>query len=101
MPRKIYNCSSVKGVGWKISGAFKKMTGSSSSRSQGGSSSRHSPEPTPTPTMMDYEQDEQEEQFEEQATEPQAEEMEIDEESKLWSYQSSRSRPSRENRYGR
>ena len=28
---------------------------------------------------MDYEQDEQEEQFEEQATEPQAENMEIDE----------------------
>ena len=28
---------------------------------------------------MDYEQDEQEEQFEEQATEPQAEDMEIDE----------------------
>ena len=29
--------------------------------------------------MMDYEQDEQEEQFEEQAAEPQAEDMEIDE----------------------
>ena len=28
---------------------------------------------------MDYEQDEQEEQFEEQAAEPQAEDMEIDE----------------------
>ena len=59
--------------------------------------------------MMDYEQDEQEEQFEEQAAELQAEDMEIDEddapyldlqddsrvsslrhdqESKLWSYQS-------------
>ena len=67
---------------------------------------------------MDYEQDEQEEQFEEQAAEPQAEDMEIDEddalyldlrvsslrhdqESKLWSYQSFRSGPPRENRYGR
>ena len=29
--------------------------------------------------MMDYEQDEQEEQFEEQAADPQAEDMEIDE----------------------
>ena len=69
----------MKGVGRKISGAIKKMTGSSSSRSRGGSSSRHSPEPTPTPTTMDYEQDEQEEQIEEQAKEPQAEDMEIDE----------------------
>ena len=80
MPRKIYNCSSVKGVGRKISRAFKKMTGSSSSRSRGGSSSRHSPEPTPTPTMMDYEQDEQDEPMEEQAAKPQAEDMEIDDE---------------------
>ena len=55
------------------------MTRLGSSRSQGESSSHHSPEPAPTPTTMDYEQDEQEEQFEEQATEPQAENMEIDE----------------------
>ena len=68
--------------------------------------------------MMDYEQDEQEEQFEEQAEEPQAEDIEIEEDdasyldlrddrerqdqaSKLWSHQSLRSGPSRENRYGR
>ena len=70
----------MKGVGRKISGAFKKMTGSSSSRSWGGSSSRHSPEPTSTPTTMDYEEDEQEEPMEEQAVEPQAEDMEIDDE---------------------
>src|SRR6185436_20169121 len=74
----------MKGVGRKLSGAIKKMTGSSSSRSRGGSSSRHSPEPTPTPTMMDYEQDEQEEQVEEQAKEPQAEDMEIDEDDALY-----------------
>ena len=55
------------------------MIGSSSSHSQGGLSSRHSPEPTPTPTTMNYEQDGQEEQFEEQAAELQAEDMEIDE----------------------
>ena len=55
------------------------MTRLGSSRSQGESSSHHSPEPAPTPTTMDYEQDEQEEQFEEQAAEPQAEDMEIDE----------------------
>ena len=55
------------------------MTRLGSSRSQGESSSYHSPEPTPTPTTMDYEQDEQEEQIEEQAEEPQAEDMEIDE----------------------
>ena len=70
----------MKGVGRKISGAFKKMTGSSSSRLRCGSSSRHSPEPTPTRTMMDYEEDEQEEPMEEQAVEPQAEDMEIDDE---------------------
>ena len=69
----------MKGVGRKLSGAIKKMTGSSSSHSWGGSSSRHSPEPAPKPTTMDYEQDEQEEQIEEQAEEPQAEDMEIDE----------------------
>ena len=69
----------MRGAGRKIFGALKKMTGSSSSHSRGGSSSRHSPEPTPTPTTIDYEQDEQEEQIEEQAEEPQAEDMEIDE----------------------
>ena len=67
----------MKDVGWKISGAFKKLMGSISSHSRRGSSSRHSPEPTPTPTMMTYEQYEQEEPMEEQATEPQAEDMEI------------------------
>ena len=56
------------------------MTRSSSSHLRGVSSSCHSPEPTPALTMMNYEQDEQEEQFEEQAKEPQAEDMEIDEE---------------------
>ena len=55
-----------------------------SSRSRGESSSCHSPEPTPTPTTMDYEQDEQEEQFEEQVAEPQAEDMEIDEDDALY-----------------
>ena len=70
----------MKGEGWKISGASKKMTELGLSHSRGESSSRHSSEPTPTPTTMDYEQDEQEEQFEEQAAEPQAEDMEIDDE---------------------
>ena len=51
------------------------MTRLGSSRSQGVSSSHHSPEPVSTPTTMDYEQDVQEEQFEEQAEEPQAEDM--------------------------
>ena len=55
------------------------MTRLGSSRSQGESSSHHSPEPPPTPTTMDYEQDKQEEQFEEQAAYPEAEDMEIDE----------------------
>ena len=55
------------------------MTGSSSSRSRGESSSHHSSEPAPTLTTMDYEQDEQEELFEEQVAELQAEDMEIDE----------------------
>jgi len=64
----------MKGVGRKISGAFKKITGSNSSCSRGWSSSRHSPKPTPTPTTTDYEQDEP---MEEQASEPQAEDMEI------------------------
>ena len=54
------------------------MTGLGSSCSRGESCSRHSSKPAPTPTTMDYEQDEQEELFEEQATEPQAEDMEID-----------------------
>ena len=52
------------------------MTGLGSSRSRGESSSHHSSEPAPTPTTMEYKQDEQ---FEEQAAEPQAEDMEIDE----------------------
>ena len=56
-----------------------RMTGLGSSHSWGESSSRHSFEPAPTPTTMDYEQDEQEEQSEEQAADPQAEDMEIDE----------------------
>ena len=54
------------------------MTRLGSSCSQGESSSHHSPEPAPTPTTMDYEQDEQEEQVEEQIGEPQAEDMELD-----------------------
>src|SRR6185295_19793822 len=68
----------MSGAGRKISGALKRMMRLGSSRSQGESSSHHSPEPAPTPTTMDYEQDEQEEQFEEQAADPQAEDMEID-----------------------
>ena len=55
------------------------MTRLGSSHSRGESSSCHSPESTPTTTTMDYDQDEQEELFEEQAVEPQAEDMEIDE----------------------
>ena len=69
----------MRGAGRKISGALKRMTRLGSSHSQDESSSHHPPEPAPTPTTMDYEQDEQEEQFEEQAAEPQAEDMEIDE----------------------
>ncbi|KAG2650719.1 hypothetical protein PVAP13_1NG202338 [Panicum virgatum] len=65
----------MKGIGRKVSGAFKKMTGGNSSHSRGGSSS-HTPKPTPTPSMMDYEE---EEQHEEVQAEPQAEAMEIDE----------------------
>ena len=65
----------MKGVCWMIFEALKKMTDVSSSRSWGGSSSRHSPKPTPSPTTMDYEQDKQ---VEEQIEEPQAEDMEID-----------------------
>ena len=72
--------ASMQGVGRKISGALKKMMGLSSSRSRDASSSRHSPEPTPTPTTMDYEQDEQDKSMEEQVAEPQAEDMEIDDE---------------------
>ena len=62
----------MKGLGRKVSGAFKKMTGGSSSCSRGGSSS---PEPTPTPRTMDYEE---EEQYEEMQAEPQAEIIETD-----------------------
>ena len=50
----------------------------------GESSSHNSSEPAPTLTTMDYEQDEQEEQFEEQAAEPQAEDMEIDKHDALY-----------------
>ena len=64
----------MKGIGQKVSGAFKKMTGGSSSRSWGGSSS-YTPEPTPTPNTMDYEE---EEQYEEMQAEPQAVVIEID-----------------------
>ena len=71
--------ASMRGAGRKISGALKRMTGLGSSHSRGESSPCHSSEPAPTATTMDYEQDEQEEQFEEQAVEPQAEDMEIDE----------------------
>jgi len=64
----------MKGLGRKVSGAFKKMTGGSSSCSRGGSSS-YTPEPTPTPSTMDYEE---EEQYEDMQAEPQAEMIEID-----------------------
>ena len=64
----------MKGLGRKISGALKKMTGGSSSHSRGGSSS-YTPEPMPTPSTMDYEE---EEQYEEMQAEPQAEVIEID-----------------------
>ena len=64
----------MKGLGRKVSGAFKKMMGGTSSHSRGGSTS-YTPEPTPTPSTMDYEE---EEQYEEMKTEPQAEIIEID-----------------------
>ena len=64
----------MKGIGQKVSGAFKKMTGGSSSHFRGGSSS-HTPEPTPSPSMMDYEE---EEQYEEMQAKPQAEAIEIE-----------------------
>ena len=64
----------MKGIGRKVSSAFKKMTGGSSSHSRGGSS-LYTPEPTPTPSTMDYEE---EEQYEEMQAEPQAEDIEID-----------------------
>ena len=64
----------MKGIGRKVSGTFKKMTGGSSSRLRGGSSS-YTPEPTLTPSTMDYEE---EEQYEEMQAEPQAEVIEID-----------------------
>jgi hypothetical protein len=67
-------CSIMKGLGWKVSGAFKKMTGGSSSRSRGGSSS-YTPEPMPTPSTTDYEE---EEQYEEMQAELQDEVIEID-----------------------
>ena len=64
----------MKGIGRKVSGAFKKMTGGSSSRYRGGSSS-YTPELTPTRSTMD---NEEEEQYEEMQAEPQAEMIEID-----------------------
>ena len=63
------------GVGWKIFEVLKKMTRVISSHSRGGSSSHHPPEPMPSPITMYYEQDKQ---VEEQIEEPQAEDMEID-----------------------
>src|SRR6185437_5128590 len=74
----------MKGLGGKVSGAFKKMTGGSSSHFRGGSSS-YTPKPTPTPSTMDYEE---EEQHEEMQAEPQAGVIEIDAENEpyldLW-----------------
>jgi hypothetical protein len=67
-------CSIMKGLGRKVSGALKKITGGSSSRSRGGSSS-YTPKPTPTLSMMDYKQ---EEQYGEMLAELQAEVTEID-----------------------
>ena len=64
----------MKGIGWKVSSAFKKMTGGSSSHSRGGSS-LYIPEPTPMPSTMDYEE---EKQYEEMPAKPQAEVIEID-----------------------
>ena len=64
----------MKGIGRKVSDAFKKMTGGSSSRSRGGSSS-YTHEPTPTLSTMDYEG---KEQYEEMQAEPQAEVIAID-----------------------
>ena len=64
----------MKGSGRKVSDAFKKMMGGSSSYSQGGSSS-YSPKPTPTQSTMDYEE---EEQYEEVQVEPQSEIIKID-----------------------
>jgi len=67
----------MKGIGGKVSGALKKMTGGSSSHSLVSSSSRHTPEPTPSPITMDYE--EEQEQHDRMQAEPQAKVMEIDE----------------------
>jgi hypothetical protein len=66
----------MKGMGQKISGALKKMMGTSSSHSRGGSSSRHTPEPTPNPSMMDYK--EEQGQHTEEEAKSQAEDMEMD-----------------------
>ena len=65
----------MKGLGRKVSGAFKKMMGGSSSHSRGGSSS-YTHVPTPTPSTMDYEE---EEHYEEMQAKPQAEPIKIDE----------------------
>ena len=64
----------MKGLGQKVSGAFKKMTGGSSSHSRGGSTS-YTPEHMPTPSTMDYEE---EEQHKEMQAEPQVGFIEID-----------------------
>ena len=64
----------MKGLGRKVSGAFKKMTGESASHSRGGSSS-YTPELMPTPSTTDYEE---EEQYEEMQAELQDEVIEID-----------------------
>ncbi|RLN04412.1 hypothetical protein C2845_PM13G08160 [Panicum miliaceum] len=67
----------MKNVGRKLSGAFKKVTGVSSSRSRGGSSSHHTPEPTPTPSMMD---NEEQEELKEVQADVRAENMKMDDE---------------------
>ena len=67
----------MKGIGGKVSGALKKMTGASSSHSLVSSSSRHTPEPMPSPITMDYE--EEQEQHDGVQAKPQAEAIEIDE----------------------
>ena len=70
----------MKAVGRKISREIKKVMGVSLSHSQGGSSSYHSTKPTPSPSLMDYEQDKQ---VEEQTKEPQAEDMDMNDDDAL------------------
>ena len=64
----------MKVSGRKVSDAFKKMTGGSSSRSWGGTI-LYSPEPTPTQSTMEYEE---EEQYKDMQVEPQAKIIKID-----------------------